>query len=135
MRYAMHRARPRLGRRGIVLLEVLLAAAVLAAAALALVTLADRCAALDASGEGLLTASRAAEDLVADAVMRRDFRAGATQGNVEGLPGATYTRDVTAAGGPTSAGVYRITVTVNYDAGGRSRKFSLEEWVVKSSGR
>ena len=139
MRHGMHRARPRAGckrvRRGIVLLEVLLAAAVLAAAALALATLADRCVALDASGAGLLAASRAAENLVAEAAMRRDFRAGSDGGPVDGLPGATYTREVTPAGGPPAAGVYRITVAVSYDAGGKPRKFSLEEWVVKSGAR
>ena len=116
-------------RRGIVLLEVLLAAAILATAAVALAAIADRCVARDASGAGLLAASRAAERLVADAEMRQDLRSGSDNGPVPGLAGATYSRQVTLVGG--AAGVCRIAVAVTYDAGGQSRKFSLEKLVMR----
>lgn len=121
-------------RHGIVLLEALLAAAVLAVAALALATIADRCVARDAHGSALLAASHAAQDLVTEVEMRRDLRAGSDQGSVEALPGATYTRDVTAAGGQSGADVYRIVVRVSYAAGGQPRTFDLEEWVVRAHG-
>ena len=120
-------------RRGIVLLEVLLAAAILAAAALALATLADRCVARDAAGEGLLAASRAAANLMADAELRQDLRAGFDQGPVAGLSGAAYTRQVLLVG--STAGLYRLLVVVSYDAGGQSHKFSLEKLVMKSHGK
>jgi Tfp pilus assembly protein PilV len=122
-------------RRGIVLLEVLLAAAVLAAAVLALATIADRCAARDASAKGLLAASRAAQDLMADAEMRRDLRSGSEQGPVDGLAGGAYTRDVTAAGGSSGTDVYRVVVRVSYVAGGQPRTFDLEKWLVRAHGR
>lgn len=134
MKHAMLDIRATAGRMGarmgIVLLEVLLAAAILAAAALALATLADRCVARDAAGEGLLAASRTAENLVADADMRQDLRAGFDQGPVAALSGATYTRQVMLIG--SAAGVYRILVVVSYDAGGQSHKFSLEKLVMRS---
>ncbi len=122
-------------RRGIVLLEALLAAAVLAVAALGLATIADRCAARDVHGGALLAASRAAQDLVADVEMRRDLRASSEQGAVEDLPGATFSRDVTAAGGTSGTDVYRIVVRVSYAAGGQPRTFDLEQWVVRPHGR
>ncbi len=121
-------------RRGIVLFEALMAAAVLAVAALALATIADRCVARDEHGSALVAAARAAQDLVTDAEMRRSLRAGSDQGKVDGLPGATYTRDVTGMAGRSGTDAFRIVVRVSYAAGGQQRTFDLEKWVVRPHG-
>jgi Tfp pilus assembly protein PilV len=122
-------------RHGIVLLEALLAAAVLAVAALALATIADRYVARQAYGGALTAASQAAEALVAEAQMRHDMRAGSDQGALDGLPGATYSREVTAAGGAAGTDVYRVAVRISYSAGGQARTFDLEKWVVSAHER
>jgi len=120
--------------RGVVLLEVLVAAAVLATAALAIATLAERCAARDETGDALVAAARVAENLLAEALMRHELRTGTERGETEEVPGGTFTRQVVLVKAADGVKAYRVRVGVRYEAGGQRRDFSLERWVVRVHG-
>jgi len=120
---------------GIILMEVLMAAAILAAAALALIAIRDRCIAREHASAQLLAAAYAADRLIGEVVLDPARMANMDEGEVEGLPGATYRREVVLQSEAASARLLQIHVTVSYLVGGQRRAFDLERWVYQSHAR
>ncbi|KPK62036.1 MAG: hypothetical protein AMK73_06905, partial [Planctomycetes bacterium SM23_32] len=82
------------GRRGIVLLEVLAAAAIAAFALLVIIGVLDRCQARETASSRLAAAARAAEALIGEVELEPDLAPGAQEGACGDVEGATYRRDV-----------------------------------------
>ena len=122
------------GQRGIILMEVLAAAAILAVAALVLIDIRQRCIQREGSSARLLVAASAAEQLIAEVAVEPVIVPGTDQGAVAGLPEGTYRREVESKFSSDSAQLLRIHVAVQYDADGRERTFDLEKWVYRSRG-
>ncbi len=119
-------------RRGIVLLEVLMAAVILAVAALALVEMQD--AALrrsDRSGQEA-AAARAAARLAEEVALRPELTAGSDSGRLQSPPGASWKRTVELHGEGDRARLVRVTVEVEAARGGSDEALRLERWFYTS---
>jgi len=123
------------GQRGIILMEVLAAAAILAVAALALIAVRQRCIRREGASAWLLTATRIAEQLVAESAAEATLVPATQEGELADLPGCRYHREVALESDGESAQLFRIHVAVSYGLNGREQTLDLEKWVYRSRGR
>ena len=121
-------------RTGVVLLEVLVAAAILATVALAVLAMSDRCLAREVLAEELSLAGRFAENVIAEMEMPATLERGDRQGTIEGIPGARYDARVDLALDAAEGKLYRIEVRTHIPVAGEGRTFSLEKWVFRADG-
>ena len=122
------------GQGGIILMEVLAAAAILAVAALALIAVRQRCIQREGASARLLATTRVAELLVAEAAAEATIVPATEEGEVKGLPGCVYRREVELKSDAESAQLFRIHVAVSYSLSGREQTLDLEKWVYRSRG-
>ena len=122
------------GQGGIILMEVLAAAAILAVAALALIAVRERCIQREGASARLLAATRIAEQLVAESAAEATIVPATEEGEVKGLPGCLYRREVELKSDAEPAQLFRIHVAVSYSLSGREQTLDLEKWVYRSRG-
>ena len=119
---------------GIILMEVLAAAAILAVAALALIAVRERCIQREGASARLLAATRIAEQLVAEVAAEATIVPATEEGEAKGLPGCLYRREVELKSDAESAQLFRIHVAVSYNVSGREQTLDLEKWVYRRRG-
>jgi len=103
-------------RAGIVLLEVLLAAALLGAVAGSLAALQERCWRREELSEAALSTAMAADRLLAEAELQGPAKLRPSRGYVRGLDSVYYVRF--ARERPAGSGLYEVRVVISYQVGG-----------------
>jgi hypothetical protein len=122
---------PRSDRRGgVVLLEVLAAAAIAAFALLAIIGVLERCETRESASARLWAAARTAEALLAEAEAQPELAPGLDEGQCDDLPGGRYRREVELWAEEPGLRLLRIKAAVSGPDGAEA--FVLEKWVYRS---
>ncbi len=119
------------GRRGIVLLEVLLAAAILATAVVALTRLQEAALRREGTSATVGAASRAVERLLTETRSGGKLTEGIEQGEVRGLPGGTYRRQVLGLVRSPAGWVYRVRLRVTWPDRAGEQELTMESYVLE----